>query len=62
MGFRKHATLKCHTCKSRRALGGGNKTHIHLSRFGITYFIKSVCFKNAKKFGLKVEAHFPNFV
>lgn len=27
MGFRKHATLKCHTCKSRRALGGCKKTH-----------------------------------
>jgi hypothetical protein len=26
MGFRIHATLKCHTCKSRRALGGSKKT------------------------------------
>jgi hypothetical protein len=25
MGWRGHATLKCHTCKARRALGGTRK-------------------------------------
>lgn len=25
MGYRSHATLRCHTCKARRALGGSKK-------------------------------------
>lgn len=25
MGFKKHATLKCHYCKAKKALGGSKK-------------------------------------